>query len=85
MFVAVVVLQLTQDMPTGVGFFETVSALGTVGLSTGGTEYLDGVGKIVIMACMFGGRIGPLTLFMFLTDRAQREVWKYPEEEIEVG
>jgi trk system potassium uptake protein TrkH len=78
-------MQLTQAMPTGTALFEVVSALGTVGLSIGGTSLLDEVGKLLIMACMFMGRVGPLTLFMFLSHRPQQSVWERPEEEIEVG
>jgi trk system potassium uptake protein TrkH len=78
-------IQLTQAMPTDTALFETVSALGTVGLSIGGTSRLDTVGKVLIMICMFMGRVGPLTLFMFLSHRVQQTVWQRPEEAIEVG
>jgi hypothetical protein len=37
------------------------------------------------MLCMFSGRVGPLTLFMFLSHRIEQTVWERPEEEIEVG
>jgi trk system potassium uptake protein TrkH len=83
--VFLIAMQLTQVMDTDEALFETVSALGTVGLSIGGTAQLDGVGKALIIACMFAGRIGPLTLFMFLSSRVQQAVWERPEEEIEVG
>ena len=82
---AVVVLELTQRMPPMTAVFEVVSALGTVGLTIGGTPLLDGVGKIVIMACMFLGRVGPLTLFMVLADREVRGRWKLPEEDVSTG
>src|SRR5690606_24465104 len=39
--VALFVLQLTQDMTLRIGIFEVMSALGTVGLSMGGTAQLD--------------------------------------------
>jgi Trk-type K+ transport system membrane component len=42
--------------------FEEISAFGTVGLSTGITHELSHIGKSVIMASMFIGRIGPLAL-----------------------
>jgi trk system potassium uptake protein len=83
--VFLIAMQLTQVMDTDEALFETVSALGTVGLSIGGTAQLDGVGKALIIICMFAGRIGPLTLFMFLSSRAQQAMWERPEEEIEVG
>lgn len=84
-FAALVALELTQEIPADMAFFETVSALGTVGLSTGGTARLDSVGKALIMICMFCGRLGPLTLFMFLTERVHEAVWEHPEEDIDVG
>ncbi|MEQ8727472.1 MAG: potassium transporter TrkG [Sandaracinaceae bacterium] len=42
--------------------FEEVSAFATVGLSTGLTPALSSAGKAVVMATMFIGRIGPLSL-----------------------
>jgi trk system potassium uptake protein TrkH len=84
-FFAFLALQLTQSMPTETAFFEAVSAFGTVGLSLGGTAALDGIGKIIVMLCMFTGRVGPLTLFMFLSTRSVQDPWQRPEEEIEVG
>lgn len=65
---ALTALQLTQSIPTDLILFEVVSALATVGLSMGATAQLDAVGKVIIIACMFAGRVGPLTLFMVLVD-----------------
>jgi len=48
-------------------FFETSSALGTVGLSTGITASLTTVGKWIIIFVMLIGRLGPLTLLAALT------------------
>jgi trk system potassium uptake protein len=84
-FFALLAILTTQVMPTRVALFEVVSALGTVGLSLGGTEMLDGIGKGVIIVCMFLGRLGPLTLFMFLSRRTADAAWTRPEEEINVG
>lgn len=42
--------------------FESTSAFGTVGLSTGITPYLSDVGKIIIIATMYIGRLGALTI-----------------------
>ena len=82
---ALIALQLTQRMDVGVATFETVSALATVGLSTGGTTMLDGVGKILIMLCMFAGRVGPLTLFLFLTEHGTTPAITVPDQEVDVG
>jgi trk/ktr system potassium uptake protein len=83
--IAVSVLLLAQPLPFHVAVFEVVSALGTVGLSLGGTADLDEIGKIVIMVCMFLGRVGPLTVFLILSDRRAAPAWTLPEEEVEVG
>lgn len=78
-------LQLTQAMELHVAVFETVSALATVGLSIGGTGQLDEVGRVLVMIGMFAGRVGPLTLFLFLSEQKGDELWKHPEEEVDVG
>jgi len=82
---AVLALQVTQALPTRAAVFEVVSALGTVGLSVGGTAALDGIGKIVILLCMFVGRVGGVTLLMFLSQRRPLPSPGRPEEEIDVG
>lgn len=79
-------LQLTQRIPIGPLLFEAVSALGTVGLSLGATDQLDSVGKVLIMTCMFAGRVGPLTLFVLLARQGRREApWGRPERDVAIG
>jgi trk system potassium uptake protein len=51
--------------------FEAVSALGTVGLSTGLTRQLEDPARILLLVAMFVGRLGPLTLVLALTSRAR--------------
>jgi trk system potassium uptake protein len=65
--------------------FEVVSAFGTVGLSTGVTPTLTEAGKICIIATMFAGRIGPLTLALAVAFKDRPERYFYPEENIMVG
>ncbi|MDO9041948.1 MAG: potassium transporter TrkG [Desulfocapsaceae bacterium] len=66
--VIVLMLEMTQQIPARELLFEVTSALGTVGLSVGATNHLDGIGKIIVMIAMFAGRIGPMTLFMLLSE-----------------
>jgi trk system potassium uptake protein TrkH len=82
---ALFVLLLTQTLSMSEALFEAVSALATVGLSIGATGQLDDVGKVIIILCMFAGRVGPLTVFIFLTERARRPPRDYPEEGVAVG
>ena len=84
-FCGLLAILVTQDMPFRVALFEVTSALGTVGLSLGGTHLLDEVGKLIIMACMFAGRIGPLTLFILLSELQAEAPSGYPTEELSVG
>jgi potassium uptake TrkH family protein len=65
--------------------FEAVSALGTVGLSTGITADLPDAGKWLIMVLMFVGRLGPLTLASALALRHRTHLYQRPEERSIVG
>ena len=72
--------------------FETVSAAGTVGLSTGeaGTPvslagHFSASGKLLLIATMYMGRIGPLTLAVALARGGTPPRVRYPEGKILVG
>jgi Trk-type K+ transport system membrane component len=65
--------------------FETVSAFSTVGLTTGITPELSFVGKIVIMICMFVGRIGTLTLAFAISTKVKTNNYQYPKAHITIG
>ncbi|MBN1901040.1 hypothetical protein JW926_06915 [Candidatus Sumerlaeota bacterium] len=66
-------------------FFETISAFGTVGLSTGITPFLSRIGKLIITLTMFVGRLGPLTIVLALVEMKQPTKYRYPEEKMMVG
>ncbi len=65
--------------------FEVVSALGTVGLSTGITPDLSPAGKLIITACMFLGRLGPLVVGVSLIGKKHVVPYTLPEESIIIG
>ncbi|MBN1670783.1 MAG: Trk family potassium uptake protein [Kiritimatiellae bacterium] len=65
--------------------FETISAIATVGLSTGITAKLSVLGKLCIIACMFIGRLGPMTIALIIGKKAVSQVIRFPEEEVVVG
>jgi len=65
--------------------FETVSAFGTVGLSTGATPELGVAGRLIITATMFAGRLGPLTLVFAMERKKSIQRFRYPEEKIMIG
>lgn len=64
--------------------FEVASAFGTVGLSRGATAELDTLGRCVVMAIMFLGRIGPLSLGFFLATKTRPRV-AYPAGQVYLG
>lgn len=64
--------------------FEVTSAFGTVGLSRGITGEFDTAGRLVIMAIMFVGRVGPLTLGFLLAERSPKRI-SYPEGQVYLG
>lgn len=65
--------------------FEVVSALGTVGLSTGITSELTPAGKIVLIVLMFVGRLGPLTMAVAISRRSRPVRLRYAEEAVMIG
>ncbi len=65
--------------------FESASALGTVGLTTGLTPELSVQGRWVIISSMFIGRLGPLSLLTALTVRPRLARYDYPPEPLVIG
>lgn len=78
-------LFLTEKAPFVNLLFETVSAFGTVGLSTGLTPHLSDAGKLLISLMMYMGRIGPLTLALLVGQKAVKRYYYYPEEKVMIG
>lgn len=66
-------------------WFESASALGTVGLTSGITPFLTTAGKWIIICNMLIGRLGPLTLLALLTFNLKPVKYNYPDEAIIVG
>ena len=65
--------------------FETVSALGTVGLSTGLTAKLTIPGKWILIVVMFVGRLGPLLFVAALQSWQKIQYYVLPEENMMIG
>ncbi|MDP2954282.1 MAG: potassium transporter TrkG [Chloroflexota bacterium] len=84
-YVASMVLTFTESASFLSLSFESVSAFGTVGLTTGVTPTLSLPGRLIITVAMFVGRLGPLTIALALTERQKGEAARYPEEPIRVG
>ena len=66
--------------------FEVVSAYGTVGLSRDLTPLLHDSSKLLLILTMFVGRVGSLTIALFLSENLiKTKKYKYPEENILIG
>lgn len=83
--VATFTLLLTEDAEPLAIFFEVVSAFSTCGVSTGITSGLSPAGKLVIVAVMFVGRIGPLTLALAMATEAKRSPVQPASERVMIG
>lgn len=76
---AAVVLATITPFPLDAVLFESVSAFATVGLSTGITAQFPPAGQLVLVALMFLGRLGPITLVSALALRERRRLYQVPE------
>ncbi|MGC6414128.1 MAG: TrkH family potassium uptake protein [Bacteroidia bacterium] len=65
--------------------FEVVSAFSTVGLSMGITAKFGSIAKLILMAVMFIGRVGTLTLLIAFFKQVREKNYKYPTEEIMIN
>lgn len=89
MTLVITVTMLLSYTETGVTFmdllYETTSAFGTVGVTTGLTPKLSEIGKVLIMFMMYFGRVGPLTVALAMTRNKKKSGYKYPEAKILIG
>ena len=95
--VAVVLMALTMlalgtlallsvtDFPLQDVLFEAISAGFTVGLSTGITGQMPPAGQAILVALMFVGRVGLVTLATALALRGNTKLYRYPEERPIIG
>ena len=80
------VLMTADGVPLRDAAFEAVSAVATVGLSTGITAGLSTLSKLVLAALMFIGRVGCLTLlFSFAFKPGVGKIRTLPSEQVAVG
>lgn len=78
-------LMLLTDFTLDQVLFEVISAFATVGLSTGITAQVGTVGQLLLVALMFLGRLGPVTLASALALRSRPRLYDLPEERPIVG
>lgn len=79
---ATFLLTLFEDYPLLDLVFEACSALATVGSTRGITPSLQVISKLIIIATMFIGRIGIITLLMSFSKKNKQDVLTYPDSNI---
>ncbi len=83
--IVILILSFTENASFMEIVFESASAFGTVGLSTGITSSLSTSGKLVICMTMLIGRVGPLAIGYSIKGKRKIVPVKYPEGVMLVG
>ncbi len=65
--------------------FEVLSAIGTVGMTTGVTRSMCAVSRIVLIVLMYCGRLGSLSFALIFAQKKTSASVRQPQEKIIVG
>jgi trk system potassium uptake protein len=84
-FLVGLTIELSMETTFVAGLFEAVSAVGTVGASTGITPDLPTPARLVVILAMFAGRLGPLTLVLALAARVRPVSYRPAVETMRIG
>jgi trk system potassium uptake protein len=82
---ATMAITAQSGLPMSRTLFESFSAFGTVGLTTGITAELPTASQNLLIVLMFLGRTGPITLATALALREREPRYRYPEERPIIG
>lgn len=82
---ATILLAAVQQSALIDTLYETVSATATVGLSRGLTTQLNTGGKIIIICCMYLGRIGPISLALLFNSSRKEVKGRLPDGKLILG
>ncbi|WP_303857068.1 TrkH family potassium uptake protein [Aminicella lysinilytica] len=78
-------LMLNPELTSESCFFESLSAMGTVGLTMGITSGLGTVSELCLMFLMYCGRLGSIAVAMAIVRKKVIPKISYPEEKITLG
>lgn len=82
---ALVIMGVQPELAFSDVMFEVISAIGTVGMTTGITRDLGMIPRAAVMLLMFCGRIGSLSFALSFTQKKRIAPIQQPEEEINIG
>ena len=74
-----------EGIPILSALFEAASAIGTVGLTVGITPELTIASKVILIALMYFGRTGALTLLYSIWGNRKEDIAEVPEGRITIG
>lgn len=83
--VSTLALMVIGDGGLATSAFEAVSALSTVGLSTGLSAEQGAAGQLLLTFLMFAGRLGPVTLATAISLRSRPNLYRYPTDQPLIG
>ena len=78
-------ISMAENLPLRATFFESASAVATVGLTVGITPGLHTFSKILLILMMFLGRVGGLTLIFAAVSPKDNGNARYPADRMTVG
>ena len=82
---ATVLTSLEPEIPFLDIIFDTVSAAGTTGASTGIIADTELASKIIFMVLMFVGRLGPVALALALATDDDTAAYRFAQESVKIG
>lgn len=88
LFCGSVALALVDRVTYMDALFEVASAVGTVGVTTGITAFLGPMSKVILIICMYAGRLGVLSISFALQTKKKsmsQQVIRHPAVNIMVG
>lgn len=83
--VSAILIAALDSVPMIDAMFETFSAIGTVGMTTGITRDLNVLSKAILIVMMYCGRLGSLSFALSFTERKRIAPVQQPAEQIPIG
>ena len=80
-----VLLLVQPELDERAALFEIISAFATNGWTAGATPQLNAPARVVVTIAMFVGRFGPLTIALFMSERARVQNYRFPVEQVRIG
>jgi trk system potassium uptake protein TrkH len=80
-----IIMASSPGIPFERVLFESASALGNAGLSTGALAEFSTLGKIVVIFFMFIGRVAPLSIITIFVQNKNHPLYRFPKESVLQG